>query len=1047
MPKLAHFSAKLKLETGTHSASINQLRVSPDGMTLATSSIDKTIRLWDVSTKKQSGMLLGQMGEGGEGNIQSFAFSRDGKYLVSLAWMYPNDQQDQNERESELRVYELATGNLQAGFRYPGTLQDLDFSLDGKYLAVAGNPNDSRNGLVLVYETKKLFKGFRKNTTPFASVVLYEGGLVPSYVRFAPETTGKDAHRFVATAWNPGSFWPGTLHSFTFTTSGKMTESFRRDLEDGIAPDSLAVSAGFIVISPADFDANINKKFYCYNLDGEFIKAVDSESPPANPAFSRDGNQLIVGQRRDSSIIQIKVYDVAFGQFNLKSVYFGHDSNVFGVGLLNDGIAVSAGGDQNTLHFWSTKHMEGEPIAESRGVGRTVHVVGVSPNEQIGFGTRDTLRLSDGRIVLQRVFDLRTMTLKAFPFEEVTGFRRAEKTFGGQSLDFSEKGNWNLLLLPDGTFFPLPSGDWYNVSTYGFTEKGSVVIGSQDGKLRYAPRSAEGMYQLSERTLIGHEASIVDHAASGRWLVTAGADQVMRLWFLEDAENDTGEHLYSALNLFVGADDEWVIWSRSGYYNASFDGDMRFGYHLNRGSEMEALFIPSDRLSKTFYRPDIIQAIVEHGSEERALAKLAEEAGEGKKVDVLEALPPVVEWSRGGIQQTKRDVTFQFSVQRLSRKSPVRRVWIVQNDQFIWEAKKSAKNYTVKLRLKPGRNTFKILAENDSAKSIPLSFDAMGPEPVQKPGRSGLLIPVAGGEVTVRGGGIAGGVPRAKGAARFQNNTLLGTQENGTLYLLVVGVSDIKYETEKFKSLNYAHVDAVSFYNAFARSKPDAKPSGTVAKKGSLKNRAFKRVEAAVLLNEKATKASIFKAVDEFVGRIKKRKGKNEAERDVFMIYLSGHGVRRKDSREQELYFWCHDLQLNNTRRTGLSFIQLGQKVTSLPVDVILATDACHSGMAGSDMVRGIDPNELAKRIYSINERGMYILNAARSEQLAQERAALGHGVFTQAILETLINESDYTILNIMASVQNLVNRFTWGEQTPVFRAFGDLLPLEIYGK
>jgi uncharacterized caspase-like protein len=220
-----------------------------------------------------------------------------------------------------------------------------------------------------------------------------------------------------------------------------------------------------------------------------------------------------------------------------------------------------------------------------------------------------------------------------------------------------------------------------------------------------------------------------------------------------------------------------------------------------------------------------------------------------------------------------------------------------------------------------------------------------------------------------------------------------------------------------------------------------------VTDKGSLKNRAFKSVEAAILLNEKATKASIFKAVDEFVERIKKHKGKKDTQRDVFMLYLSGHGVRRKDSREQELYFWCHDLQLDNTRRTGLSFIQLGQKITSLPVDVILATDACHSGMAGSDVVRGIDPNELAKRIYSINERGMYILNAARSEQLAQERMALEHGVFTQAILETLINEDDYTILNIMASVQNLVNRFTHGEQTPVFRAFGDLLPLEIYGK
>ncbi len=1033
MPKVAPFTAILKLETGTHSARINELRVAPDGKTIATSSVDKTIRLWSLETKKQTGVLLGQMGAGGEGNIQSFAFSRDGKYLVSLAWMYPNDRQDQNERKSELRVYEIATGNLQAGFRYPGTLQDLDFSPDGKYLAVAGNPNDIRSGLVMVYETKKLFKGFGKDPAPFASAVLYEGGLVPSYVRFVPEMQGKGTYRIIASAWNPGGFRPGTLHSFSFSAAKKLTELFRRYLEDWVAPDSLAVSAGFIVISPADFDENINKKFYCYNLDGEFIKAVDSESPPANPVFSRDGNQLIVGQRRDSSIVQIKVYDVAFGQFALKSVYFGHDSQVFGVGLLDGNIAVSAGGDQNALHFWSTEHMEGEFIAESKGVGRVVHVVGVSPNEQIGFGTRDTLRLSDGKIVLQRVFDLRTMTLNAFPFQEVTDFRRAEKTFGEQSLYFPDVPPFDLMLLPNGSSFPAPGG-WYNVSTYGFTENGSVVIGSPDGKLRYAPR---GTYQLTDRILVGHEASVVDHASSGRWLVTAGADQVMRLWFLPDAENDTGEHMYPALNLFVGSDDEWVIWSRSGYYNASQDGDMRFGYHLNRGSEMEAVFIPSDRLSKTFFRPDIIQAIIEHGSEERALAALAKPGSRVAKVDVLKALPPIVEWLKGGVHKTSRTVTFRFALQNLMPKNPIRRVWIVQNDRFQWQARKISKKYEVTLRLKPGKNVFKILAENDSAKSIPLCFDVEGPEPRKKLPSKKTLPPL------ILRGGTARGAPMAEEAARFQSNAFLNTQDNGTLYLLAVGVSKLKNETTDFKSLTYADDDAESIYNAFACSILN----GTSTSKGTLKNKAFKSVEASVLLNEQATKEAIFNEVDDICEKIRKRRAKDDSQRDVLLVFLSGHGVRRSDDKERELYFWCYDLLKSSTRATGLSFIELGEKITALPVDVILATDACHSGMAGSDVVRGVDPNELAKRIYAINERGIYVLNAARSEEFAREHPAIAHGVFTKAILEALEFESDFTIMNIMASVQRRVLHYTQGIQTPVFRTYGDLLPLVVYDK
>ncbi len=1044
MPKKIQYTTKLKLETGTHSARINQLRVTPDGRTLATSSVDKTIRLWDVETKKQAGLLLGQMGEGGQGKIQGMSISRDGKYLVALAWMYPTDEQDANERETDLRVYELATGNLQAGFRYPGTLQDLDFSLDGKYLALAGNPNNTRRGLVMVYETKKVFSGFGKNPSPLASAVLYENDLIPSCVRFVPEKPGKDgAYRLIVASWEhwrpDAPEYTGRLISFSLSASKNLIKLFDRELDEQTAPDSLAVSSQFAVIVPADFDENINKKFYCYSLDGQLVNTVDSESPPANPAFSPDENQLIVGQRRDSTIIQIKVYDVALGRFALKSTYFGHDSEVLGTALLQNGIAVSAGGDQNAIHFWSTKHMEGELLAESKGVGRVIHVVGISPDEQIGFGTRDTLRLKDGNIVLQRVFDLRAMTLRNFPFQEATEFRRAQKTFGEQTLDFSEQSNWNLWILPDMNYLTLPTGEWYNVSTYGFTEKGTAVAGSQDGKVRAAPRSTEGYYQMSERILVGHEAAVFDHASAGRWLVTVGADQVLRLWFLEDVENDNGQHLHPALNLFVGADDEWVIWSKSGYYNASQDGDMRFGYHLNRGSEMEAIFIPSDRLGKTYYRPDIIQAILESGSEERALAKLAGQGVRIEKVNLLNTLPPIVELLKGGVRQTREDVTFRFSVQNLSPKNPARRVWIVQNERFAWEAKKAAKNYQVSIRLKPGRNTFKILAENNSAKSIPISFEMMGPQTkpkrVRKSDLEGVLLPIIGG--------TARGAPQATEAARSQSSTLLAGQEKGTLYLLAVGVSKLKNETDDFKSLTYADDDAESIYNAFARSMPD----GTLKKKGALKNKAFKSIEATILLNEKATKDAIFKKVDEICEKIKKRKAKDDSQRDVLMVFLSGHGVRRSDSFERELYFWCYDLLKTSTRATGLSFIELGQKITALPVDVILATDACHSGMVGSDMVRGVDPNELAKRIYAINERGIYILNAARSEEFAREHPAIGHGVFTRAILEALEFETDFSILNVMASVQRRVLHYTKGIQTPVFRMYGDLLPLVIFEK
>ena len=37
--------------------------------------------------------------------------------------------------------------------------------------------------------------------------------------------------------------------------------------------------------------------------------------------------------------------------------------------------------------------------------------------------------------------------------------------------------------------------------------------------------------------------------------------------------------------------------------------------------------------------------------------------------------------------------------------------------------------------------------------------------------------------------------------------------------------------------------------------------------------------------------------------------------------------------------------------------------------------------MAGSNVMSGLDADELARRVHAINERGRYVLNAAQSEE------------------------------------------------------------------
>jgi hypothetical protein len=96
----------------------------------------------------------------------------------------------------------------------------------------------------------------------------------------------------------------------------------------------------------------------------------------------------------------------------------------------------------------------------------------------------------------------------------------------------------------------------------------------------------------------------------------------------------------------------------------------------------------------------------------------------------------------------------------------------------------------------------------------------------------------------------------------------------------------------------------------------------------------------------------------------------------------------------------------------------------------------------------GIDPNDLAKRIYGINESDMYVFNAARRSENAIEGPSVEHGYFTRAILDTLIQSADpgVTMLGLIDQVQWRVPKDKQ-EQHPVCRIYGDLLPLTIYNK
>ncbi|MBE9058204.1 PD40 domain-containing protein [Sphaerospermopsis sp. LEGE 08334] len=109
----APHSIRSKGAVSTHKA------FSPDGKTLASGSLDNTIKLWDVATGVSIATLTGH-----SSSVNSVAFSPDGQTLVSGSW------------DKTIKLWDVATGvSIATLTGHSSSVRSVAFSPDGKTLA------------------------------------------------------------------------------------------------------------------------------------------------------------------------------------------------------------------------------------------------------------------------------------------------------------------------------------------------------------------------------------------------------------------------------------------------------------------------------------------------------------------------------------------------------------------------------------------------------------------------------------------------------------------------------------------------------------------------------------------------------------------------------------------------------------------------------------------------------------------------------------------------------------------------------------------------
>ena len=96
----------------------------------------------------------------------------------------------------------------------------------------------------------------------------------------------------------------------------------------------------------------------------------------------------------------------------------------------------------------------------------------------------------------------------------------------------------------------------------------------------------------------------VNVTGNQRLIVAAYGDGTIRWHRLSD-----GKEL---LALFIHPDGQrWIVWTPQGYYDASLGADELIGWHVNHGYDRVPDFYPVSQFRDRFYRPDVIQRVLQ----------------------------------------------------------------------------------------------------------------------------------------------------------------------------------------------------------------------------------------------------------------------------------------------------------------------------------------------------------------------------------------------------------------------------------------------------